>query len=140
VAQLLVHIDGVFVVTEFMAGDRLFHVEFIEWEIDMPSAFRSIQEMINYLQQWQIRIGPYIPRLRSVWRGLDDPKDPVPRGPPRYFEKLIQYARQWFRACKPLMSKEDPSSRTCKSNSRKVTSCFVCFASVLLPTSLLQGS
>jgi hypothetical protein len=115
VAALLVHIDGVFVVTEFMAGERLFHVEFMEWDIHMPSVFQSIHEVINYLQQWQIRIGPYIPRLRAVWSGLDDSDSVVPRGPPDYFEKTIKYAQQWLHTCKPLISKEDPKSRACKS-------------------------
>ncbi|KAH8789107.1 hypothetical protein F5882DRAFT_109735 [Hyaloscypha sp. PMI_1271] len=111
VSILLARIDSMFVVTDFMAGKRLVQIEFIEENINMPRAFRNIQQVRNYMQEWQYRGYPYLPRLRDIYAGKDESINPLPPGPPDYFEKTMKYAQQWFDLCKPLLSGEDPRSR-----------------------------
>jgi hypothetical protein len=110
VSILLARIDSMFVVTDFMAGKRLVQIEFIEGNINMPRAFRNIQQVRNYMQEWQYRGYPYLQRLRDIYAGKDESISPLPPGPPGYFEKTMKYAQQWFDLCKPLLSKEDPRS------------------------------
>jgi len=111
VSILFARIDSMFVVTDFMAGKRLVKVEFIDSNITMPPVFRNIRQVRNYLQEWQFRGYPYLPRLREVFMGKQESAEPLPRGPPDYFEKTMMYAQEWFDRCKPLREKEDPRSR-----------------------------
>jgi hypothetical protein len=96
VSILLACIDSMFVVTDFMAGKRLVQIEFIEENINMPRAFRNIQQVRNYMQEWQYRGYPYLPRLRDIYAGKDESINPLPPGPPGYFEKTMKYPQPWF--------------------------------------------
>jgi hypothetical protein len=100
-----------FVVTDFMAGNRLVKVEFIDINVIMPPVFRNIRQVRNYLQEWQFRGYPYLPRLREIYLGKEESTAPLPRGPPDYFEKTMKYAQEWFDLCKPLLAREEPNSR-----------------------------
>ncbi|KAE9370402.1 hypothetical protein N431DRAFT_546260 [Stipitochalara longipes BDJ] len=111
ISILFARIDSMFVVTDFMAGKRLVKVEFIDGNINMPPVFRNIGQVRNYLQEWQFRGYPYLPRLKEIYSGKDESTDPLLRGPPDYFEKTMKYAQEWFDRCKPLLAKKDPKSR-----------------------------
>ena len=111
ISILLARIDSMFIFTDFMAGKRLIKVEFIDNHITMPPAFRNIVQVRNYLQEWQFRGYPYLPRLIAVFSGKQESSEPLSRGPPEYFDKTMMYAQEWFDRCKPLLDKEDPKSR-----------------------------
>lgn len=110
VVEVLVNLDMMFITSDYMAGKRLLELRLDEQDIEMLRAFRDFKEVRSFLQYWQYRAMPYIPRLREVFSAVGDSASP---GPPGHFEKTLALARAWFKACKAMLItlSADPMSR-----------------------------
>jgi hypothetical protein len=112
VVDVLIRWDNMFITTEYMAGERLLDIKFVDEHIEMPREFQHIQEVRNFLQKWQYRTMPYLPRLRKAFTGEAD-SEPPPPGPPGHYEKTLALAREWLIALQPLFTRTsaNPTSR-----------------------------